>query len=109
MKGAAELAELRPKGKQTRDDCISETGRAKALSFRKRGAGRGPEDRTEKFNVFAALGSSRRRDRVLAFAMGGGMKNEMISREFDIQPRRYVWIPRCGKGGTGKNSKRWCQ
>ncbi len=78
MKGAAELAELRPKGRQTRDDCIAGKGRAKALSFRKRGTARtARQTPTENLNVFAKLGvialtrsSSRAR-------LKGAMTNEM--------------------------------
>jgi hypothetical protein len=60
MKGAAELAELQPKGRQTRDNCIAGKGESKGFELsEERSRARGAEARTEKLNVFARLGSSR--------------------------------------------------
>lgn len=79
MKGAAELAELRPKGRQTRNDCIAEKGGAKALSFRKRGTARtARQTRTEKLNVFARLEGHRADAIEFSRSLWGAMTNEMI-------------------------------
>jgi len=60
MKGAAELAELRPKGRQTRDDCIAEKGESKGFELsEERNRTHSAQTRTEKLNVFARLGGHR--------------------------------------------------
>jgi hypothetical protein len=57
MKDAAELAELRSKGRERVMTASLEKGRAKSLSFRERGAAADcAEARTKKLNVFATFG-----------------------------------------------------
>jgi len=59
MKGAPELAETRPKGRQPRDDCIAGRESKGFELSEERSRARGVEARTEKLDVFARLGSSR--------------------------------------------------
>jgi hypothetical protein len=84
MKGAAELAELRPKGRQTRDDCISEKGESKGFGLsEERNRTHSAADPNGEAQCLCEIGGHRADAIEFSRSLWGAMTNEMISREFD--------------------------